>query len=94
METFQPWRTSSIARLTNIYHGSNKHDKAWELAGIPKAGPRSTPAFWTSFYWRQEVTDVPLYPLQKKLHGKYILSILHLYLDPWSPIEVCFKGTS
>ena len=40
---------------------------------------RSTPAFWTSFYWRQEVTDVPLYHLQKKLHGKYTLSILHLY---------------
>ena len=49
METFQTWRTSSISRLTNNYHGSNKYEQAWELAGIPKVGPRSTPVFWTSF---------------------------------------------
>ena len=76
METFQTWRTSSISKLTNNYHGSNKYEQVWELAGIPKVGPRSTPVFWTSFYWRQEVTDAPLYPLQKKLYGKYTLSIL------------------
>ena len=73
METFQSWRTSSISRLTNNYHGSNKYEQAWELAEILKVGPKSTPVFWTSFYLRQEVTDVPLYPLQKKLYGKYAL---------------------
>ena len=76
METFQSWKTSSIFRLTNNYHESNKYEQAWELAGIQKVGPRSTPVFWTNFYWRQEVTDVPLYPLQKKLYGKYTLNTL------------------
>ena len=71
METFQTWITSSISRLTNNYHGGNKYEQAWELAGIPKVDPRSTPVFWNSFYWREEVTNVRLYPLQKKLYGKY-----------------------
>ena len=81
METFQSWRTSIVSRLTSNYHGSNKYEQTWEHAGIPKVGPRSTLLSWTSFYWRQ-VTDVPLYHLQKELYGRYTLSILRLYFGP------------
>ena len=61
-----------IDLLTIIYHASNKYEEAWEIAGIPTVGPRSTPVFWSSFYWRQEVTDVPLYPLQKNYMGSIL----------------------
>ena len=36
--------------LLAISIGTNKHEQALGLAGISKAGPRSTPVFWNSFY--------------------------------------------
>ena len=51
---------------------------AWELAGIQKVDPRSTPGFWTNFYWRQEVTDVPFYPYRKNYMGS-ILEVHFMY---------------
>ena len=76
METFQTWRTSSISKLTNNYHGSNKYEQVWELAGIPKVGPRSTPVFWLVFTEDRRLLMFHSIPYRKKLFGKYTLSIL------------------